>query len=77
VKIFWRIASFAFVGSMVLVLVPMPWDLLDRVDWGSAPEWIAAVALVALAIGVWRLGRTTAARSRVRTRLDIARDMDR
>jgi hypothetical protein len=39
--------------ALLLVLSPIKWRSLD---WGSIPEWIGAVALVAVAVGVWRLG---------------------
>jgi hypothetical protein len=74
VKRFWRIASLTFVALMFLVLVPLPWD---KVDWGTAPEWLATLALVVIAGGVWRVAVNTDTdrRERVRSRRRIAREL--
>jgi hypothetical protein len=52
VKIFWRVASLLFVGVMLLVLVPLPWS---DIRWGTAPEWVSALALLAITAAVWRI----------------------
>jgi uncharacterized membrane protein YqjE len=52
VKTFWRGVSLLFVALMFLVLVPIPWS---DVRWGTVPEWICALALVAATAAVWRI----------------------
>jgi hypothetical protein len=74
VKLFWRFVSLAFVALMFVVLVPLPWH---KVDWGTAPEWIGAIALIVIAVGVWRRDLPpTERRGRLRSRLDVARSLD-
>ena len=51
-----RIASALFVGVMFLVLVPIPWS---DVRWGTVPEWICAIALLAITAGVWQMVRSS------------------
>ena len=40
------------VCALSAVLLPINWQ---SVQWGTAPEWIAVVALLFIAVGVWRL----------------------
>jgi hypothetical protein len=56
VNTFWRIASVLFVGVMFLVLVPLPWS---DIQWGTAPEWVSALALLAITAAVWRMARAS------------------
>ena len=65
-KIFWRAASLVFVSLMFVVLVPIDWDALD---WGTVPEWIGAAALLAIAVGVWRIA-VDGDRARLGSRID-------
>ena len=52
-------ALLAFV--LVLVLVPLSIDW-SNIRWGTAPEWIGALALLSIAAGVWRIAFTSGRR---------------
>jgi hypothetical protein len=51
-KTFWRIASVLVVGVMFIVLVPLPWS---DIRWGTAPEWVSALALPSITAAVSRI----------------------
>jgi hypothetical protein len=46
------IALLAFVLALVLEPSSIDWS---SIRWGTAPEWIAALALLLIAAGVWRI----------------------
>jgi hypothetical protein len=58
-----RRRSFIVVPMLVVVMMivaqlPVHWsDLFHRIDWGSAPEWVGVVALIAIAVSCHRIAR--------------------
>jgi uncharacterized membrane protein len=51
-------AFFTVLGLAVVSLPVVGWlSSAHSVRWGTAPEWIAALSLVVIAAGVWRLAR--------------------
>ena len=49
----------AFLLALVFVPMSVNWN---NINWGTAPEWIAALALLTIAGGVWRLASVSAPR---------------
>jgi len=72
----WRVSTRSesvartFFTLLALVVVSLPivgWlASAHRVQWGTVPEWVGALALLVIAAGVWRLAldRDRSGRSR-------------
>jgi hypothetical protein len=46
------------VAFLVLASLPVHWHkLFHRIDWGSAPAWVGAIALVTIALACRQIAR--------------------
>jgi hypothetical protein len=64
-KLFPRAATALLVFALALAINPFELNW-SGIRWGTAPEWIAAFALLAIAAGVWRLAYVSGRREHER-----------
>lgn len=62
-KLFSRtaIAGLVSAGALFLVVVPINWS---GIRWGTAPEWVGALALLSIAAAVWMMARSSGQQQR-------------
>ena len=59
-RAFFTVLALAVIGLPLLGLATHH----GRVEWGTVPEWVGAIALLFVAAGVWRLARNDRDRTR-------------